>query len=100
MSDDPNMGQEDQGQPSLPRRLIGEIPYVLFFSAPRVVAEGLKARLEQRRIPVHLETPFTSFGLPEAYLGTYTGDVGLWVPEVLYEEAVLIVERDHQGEPS
>nr|WP_297853513.1 hypothetical protein [Meiothermus sp.] len=84
----------------MPRRLIGETPYVLFLSAPRVIAEGIRARLEQSRIPVYLETPFTSFGLPEAYLGTYTGDVSLWVPEVLYQEAMLIVERDHQGEPS
>lgn len=99
MNDRPNLGAQDQGHP-LPRRLIGEIPYVLFLSMPRVIAEGIKARLEQRRIPVYLETPFTSLGLPEAYMGTYTGDVSLWVPETLCEEAMLIVERDHQGEPS
>jgi len=99
MSDHPDTGEEDQDNHTIPRRLIGEISYVLFLSAPRIVAEGIKARLEQSRIPVHLETPFTSFGLPEAYMGTYIGDVSLWVPEVLHDEAVLIVERDHQGEP-
>ncbi len=95
MNDRFEMGEE----PAPPRRLIGEIAYVLFLSAPRFVAEGIKARLQERRIPVHLETPFTSFGLPEAYMGTYNGDVSLWVPEALYEEALLIAERD-QGEPS
>ncbi len=87
-------GAED---PSLPRRRIGEVSYVLFLSAPRVIADGVRAHLEARRIPVHLETPFS---LPEAYMGTYTGDVSLWVPEALYHEATLILERDHQGEAS
>lgn len=94
MNDHPDMNELDPVQSTLPHRLIGEVPYMLLLSAPRVIAEAIKARLEQRRIPVYLETPFTRFGLPEAYLGTYTGDVGLWVPEILYEEAVLIVERD------
>ncbi|MCS7057487.1 MAG: hypothetical protein NZ849_12090 [Meiothermus sp.] len=75
-----------------PRRLVGEVVYVLLLSAPRVVAEGVRARLAARQIPVYLETPF--LGLPEVYLGTYTGGVGLWVPEALYQEAVLIIERD------
>ncbi|WP_245575194.1 hypothetical protein [Meiothermus rufus] len=97
MNDRFKMGEEEEA--STPRRLIGEIAYVLFLSAPRVVAEGIKTRLQERRIPVHLETPFTHLGLPEAYLGTYTGDVSLWVPETLYEEAILIAARD-QGEPS
>ncbi|GIW31280.1 MAG: hypothetical protein KatS3mg071_1454 [Meiothermus sp.] len=87
----------DALDPTLPRRRIGEVSYVLFLSAPRVVAEGMRAHLEARRIPVHLETPFS---LPEAYMGTYTGDVSLWVPEALYHEATLILERDHQGEAS
>lgn len=99
MNNHHDMGEEGQGY-TIPRRLIGEIPYELLLSAPRVIAEGIKARLEQSRIPVYLETPFTSFGLPEAYMGTYIGDVSLWVPQVLHEEAMLIVERDHQGEPS
>lgn len=99
MNDPHDMGAEDQDN-TIPRRLIGEVSYLLFVSAPRVIAEGIKARLEQSRIPVHLETPFTSFGLPEAYIGTYIGDVSLWVPEVLYDQAVMIVERDHQGELS
>ncbi|WP_337868126.1 hypothetical protein [Meiothermus sp.] len=99
MNDHHDMGTEDQDN-TIPRRLIGEVSYVLFVSAPRVIAEGIKARLEQSRIPVHLETPFTSFGLPEAYMGTYIGDVSLWVPELLYDEAMLIIERGHQGEPS
>lgn len=99
MNDHHVRGDESQGQhPS--HRLIGEIPYELLLSAPRVIAEGIRARLEQGRIPVYLETPFTSFGLPEAYMGTYIGDVSLWVPQALHEEAVLIMERDHQGEPS
>ncbi|GIW29012.1 MAG: hypothetical protein KatS3mg070_2429 [Meiothermus sp.] len=96
MNDHHDMGAEDQDN-AIPRRLIGEVPYVLFVSAPRVIAEGIKTRLEQSRIPVYLETPFS---LPEAYLGTYTGDVSLWVPEALYHEATLILERDHQGEAS
>ncbi|GIW33390.1 hypothetical protein [Meiothermus sp.] len=100
MNDHSVMDEQDPVQNTLPRRLIGEVAYVLLLSAPRVIAEGIRVQLEQRRIPVYLETPFTSFGLPEAYLGTYTGDVGLWVPKVLHEDAVLIVERDHQGEPS
>jgi len=81
-----------------PRQMRGETWYVLLLSAPRVVAEGIRARLEQSRIPVHLETPFTSLGLPEAYIGTYTGHVSLWVPEALYDQALLIIERDQQGE--
>ncbi|WP_299433769.1 hypothetical protein [uncultured Meiothermus sp.] len=100
MNDPHDMDANDPQQNTIAHRLIGEIPYVLFLSAPRVVAEGIKARLEQSRIPVHLETPFTSFGLPEAYMGTYIGDVSLWVPEILHREADLIVERDHQGESS
>jgi hypothetical protein len=90
----------DNPKPTRPRRMRGETWYVLFLSAPRLIAEGIRVRLEQSRIPVHLETPFTGFGLPEAYVGTYTGDVSLWVPEVLYDEAVLIIECDHQGEAS
>lgn len=74
-----------------PTRLIGEVAYAFLLSAPRVVAEGVRQRLEALKVPVHLETPFT---LPEAYLGTYTGMVSLWVPQSLYLEAVLIVERD------
>jgi len=100
MNDHRDLDIKDQDNNTLSRRLIGEIAYVLLLSAPRVIADSIKARLQERRIPVHLETPFTSFGLPEAYIGTYTGDVSLWVPEALYDEAVLIVERDHQGELS
>jgi hypothetical protein len=79
------------------RRLIGEVPYVLLLSAPRLIAESLKARLEQLQIPVWLQTPFS---LPEVYLGAYTGDVGLWVPEVLYKDADMVIQRDSgsQGE--
>jgi len=84
--------------PSRSRRLISETWYVLLLSAPRIIAEGIRVRLEQSRIPVHLETPFTSFGLPEAYMGTYAGDVSLWVPEALYDQALLIIERDQLGE--
>lgn len=87
---------ESQGE-SLPVRLIGEVRYVLLLSAPRLIAEGLRVRLEEARVPVYLETPFTQFGLPEAYLGTYTGDVALWVPQALYHDAVLIIERDEPG---
>ncbi|RDI96477.1 hypothetical protein DV704_01255 [Meiothermus sp. QL-1] len=79
-----------------PKRQLGEVTYALLLSAPRLVAEGIRARLEQKGIPVHLETPF--LGLPEAYLGVYTGQVGLWIPEAFYREAVLILERDAQGE--
>ena len=92
-------GAEDPS-PILPRRLIGEVQYLLLLSAPRLIAEGIRAYLEARKIPVHLETPYTSFGLPEAYMGTYTGDVSLWVPEALYVQAVMVVERDQQGELS
>jgi hypothetical protein len=56
------------------------------------VAEGLKARLEARGIPVLLETPFS--GLPEAALGTYMGDVALWVPEALLGEAEAILAEE------
>lgn len=90
----------DQSSPQeaepLSTRLIGETVYVLFFSAPRVVAEGIRARLEAARIPVFLETPFTQFGMGDFYMGTYTGDVSLWVPQPLYAEAELILERDYQ----
>jgi len=89
--------EEAKGNPanSLPVRLIGEVRYVMLLAAPRLIAEGLKRRLETVRLPVHLETPFA---LPEVYMGTYTGDVALWVPETLYNDAVLILERDQQGE--
>lgn len=74
-----------------PSRIIGEVSYLFLLSAPRVVAEGIRNRLEALRVPVHLETPFS---LPESYMGTYTGMVSLWVPETLYQDAIMIVERD------
>ncbi|MDX2005706.1 MAG: hypothetical protein SFU83_10555 [Meiothermus sp.] len=77
---------------------MGETVYVLFLSAPRVVAEGIRAWLEAARIPVFLETPFTQFGVGDFYMGTYTGDVTLWVPYHLYDEAEMVLERDNQGE--
>lgn len=72
-------------------RLIGGRPYRLLLSAPRPIAEGLRARLWARGIPVHLETPFQ--GLPEAALGTYMGEVALWVPLAVYEEAEALLGR-------
>ena len=90
---------ETESVEQLPARLIGETVYVLFFSAPRMVAEGIRVRLEAAKIPVFLETPFTQFGMGDFYMGTYTGDVSLWVPQPLYAEAEMILERDyHQGE--
>ena len=77
---------------SLPRRLLGGEPYVLLGTFPRFIADGV--RLSLKDLPVHLETPFTQFGLPESYLGTYTGDVSLWVAEKYYDEAMLILERE------
>jgi hypothetical protein len=77
---------------SEPRRLLGGEPYVLLGTFPRIIAEGVRQSL--RDLPVHLETPFTQFGLPESYLGIYTGDVSLWVAEKYYQEALLILERD------
>jgi hypothetical protein len=56
------------------------------------VAEGVKARLEAGGIPALLETPFA--GLPEAALGTYMGDVALWVPEALLGEAEALLEEE------
>jgi len=73
------------------RRLIAGTPYRKLLTAPRPVAEGVKARLEAKGIPVVLETPFS--GLPEAALGTYMGDVSLWVPEALYGEAEALLEE-------
>lgn len=84
-----------QNQTDYPRRLIGEVVYGLFISAPRMVAEGIKTRLEAVHIPVYLDTPFTQVSVGEFYMGTYTGDVSLWIPEALYQEAELIIERDH-----
>jgi hypothetical protein len=74
------------------RRLIAGIPYRKLLSAPRPVAEGVRARLEAKGLPVVLETPFS--GLPEAALGTYMGDVALWVPEALYGEAEALLEEE------
>lgn len=74
------------------RRLIAGIPYRKLLTAPRPVAEGVKARLEARGIPVILETPFS--GLPEAALGTYMGDVNLFVPEALLGEAEAALEEE------
>jgi len=75
-------------------KLIAGERYRLLGSFPRPVAEGLRARLLARGVPVHLETPFGD--LPEAYLGTYTGDVSLYVPEALLgvAEAVLSEEAE------
>jgi hypothetical protein len=78
-------------------RLIGGVPYALLGTFPRPFAEGIRIRLEGRKIPVRLETPFTYFGLPEAYIGTYTGDVALWIPRRFYDEAVMLLERDQPG---
>lgn len=95
---------EDQTAPNTnneteyPRRLLGEVVYGLFISAPRMIAEGVKARLEAAQIPVYLDTPFTQMTVGEFYMGTYTGDVSLWVPEKLYKDAELIIERDTEGE--
>ncbi|RTH19188.1 hypothetical protein CSW41_04580 [Thermus scotoductus] len=74
------------------RRLIAGTPYRKLLTAPRPVAEGMKARLEARGIPVVLETPFP--GLPEAALGTYMGDVNLFVPEALLGEAEAALEEE------
>ncbi|AEV17187.1 MAG: DUF2007 domain-containing protein [Thermus sp.] len=74
------------------RRTLAGTPYRKLLTAPRPVAEGLKARLEAKGIPVFLETPFS--GLPEAALGTYMGDVGLWVPEALLGEAEALLEEE------
>ncbi|WP_117237670.1 putative signal transducing protein [Thermus sediminis] len=74
------------------RRLIAGTPYRKLLSAPRPVAEGIKARLEARGLPVVLETPFS--GLPEAALGTYMGDVALWVPEALWGEAEALLSEE------
>ena len=74
------------------RRLIAGIPYRKLLSAPRPVAEGMRARLEAKGLPVVLETPFS--GLPEAALGTYMGDVALWVPEALLGEAEALLEEE------
>jgi len=73
------------------RRLIAGTPYRKLLTVPRPVAEGLRARLEARGIPVALETPFAD--LPEAALGTYMGDVALWVPETLWGEAEALLEE-------
>ncbi|TBH17539.1 DUF2007 domain-containing protein [Thermus thermamylovorans] len=73
------------------RRTLGGTPYRKLLTAPRPVAEGMRARLEAAGIPVLLETPFA--GLPEAALGTYMGDVNLWVPEALLGEAEAILEE-------
>ncbi|GAA6756561.1 hypothetical protein Thermus77420_20370 [Thermus thalpophilus] len=74
------------------RRTVAGTPYAKLLTAPRPVAEGLRARLEARGIPVLLETPFS--GLPEAALGTYMGDVALWVPEALLGEAEAILAEE------
>ncbi len=75
-------------------KLIAGERYRLLGSFPRPVAEGLRVRLSARGVPVHLETPFG--GLSESYLGTYTGDVSLYVPESLLgvAEAVLSEEAE------
>ncbi len=91
--------QAEETQVDFPRRLIGEMVYGLFISAPRMVADSIRARLEAAQIPVYLDTPFTQMAAGEFYLGTYTGDVSLWVPEDLYSDAEMILERDTEGEP-
>ncbi|WP_337845294.1 hypothetical protein [Thermus sp.] len=73
------------------RRVVVGTPYRKLLTAPRPVAEGLKARLEAGGIPVLLETPFSD--LPESYLGTYMGDVTLWVPEGLLGQAEALLEE-------
>lgn len=73
------------------RRLIAGTPYCKLLTAPRPVAEGVKVRLEARGIPVVLETPFSD--LPEAALGTYMGDVNLWVPKAFLGEAEALLEE-------
>ncbi|BBL81307.1 hypothetical protein TthAA37_00950 [Thermus thermophilus] len=74
------------------RRLIAGKPYRRLLVAPRPVAEGIKARLEARGLPVYLETPFP--GLPEAATGTYMGDVALYVPEEVLGEAEALLRED------
>lgn len=74
------------------RRTLAGTPYRKLLTAPRPVAEGMRARLEARGIPVFLETPFG--GLTETALGTYMGDVSLWVPEALLGEAESVLEEE------
>jgi hypothetical protein len=77
-----------------PPRLINGEPYIFLGSFSRIYADGLARLLHDRRIPYFLETPFTNSGLTESYLGTYLGDVSLWVPQVLLDEVELLLERD------
>ncbi|MFC0594709.1 hypothetical protein ACFFFP_00665 [Thermus composti] len=74
------------------RRLVAGTLYRRLLTAPRPVAEGLKARLMARGIPVLLESPFGE--LPEAALGTYMGDVSLFVPEAFWGEAEAVLEEE------
>jgi len=80
-------------------RLLGGVRYVLLDTLPRLYAEGIRLRLQEAQIPVYTETPFTSVGITEVYLGTYVGDVSLWVPEDRYTEAVWLLQRGQQEEP-
>jgi len=77
--------------------MLGGHSYAFLGSFPRLYAEALKARLEASRIPVHIETPFTDAGVIEIYMGTYMGDVSLWVPAKLLQRAYRLLE---QGEPT
>lgn len=80
---------------NLPNRLINGQSYSYLGSFPRLYADGLLRLLQSKRIPTFMETPFTDSGLTENYLGTYMGDVSLWVPSALLEEVELILQRDH-----
>lgn len=77
-------------------RMLGGHRYAFLGSFPRLYAEGLKAQLEASRIPVHLETPFTDAGVIEIYMGSYMGDVSLWVPAELLHQAHRLLEQDEQ----
>ncbi|WP_018466701.1 hypothetical protein [Calidithermus timidus] len=78
-------------------RMLGGHRYAFLGSFPRLYAEGLRAQLEASRIPVHIETPFTDAGVIEIYMGTYMGDVSLWVPAELLQQAYRLLERDEQS---
>lgn len=64
---------------------------------PRLVAESLRRVLAQHGIVSVVRTPFQwvmASPVIEIETGGYLGDVGLFVPEVQYHEALNVLEED------
>ena len=83
------------------RQLYNGLEWVSLGSFPRLLAEGLRRSLEEQGLVGLIKTPFQWViysPVIELETGGYMGDVQLYVPETMLEEANSILEG-LQGDP-